>query len=91
MSRTPPARMRPIASLPLMPTVPSEPLLLATTATLPLSDLMSEAAPAPAAVMSAWLPRLLGVAAPLAADGDAVGSLIQPRPPWMLAPLCHCP
>ena len=26
-----------------MPTVPSEPLLLATTATLPLSDLMSEA------------------------------------------------
>ncbi len=57
MSRTPPARMRPIASLPLMPTVPSEPLLLATTATLPLSDLMSEAAPAPAAVMSAWLPK----------------------------------
>ena len=57
MSRTPPARMRPIASLPLMPTVPSEPLLLATTATLPLSDLISEAAPAPAAVISACEPR----------------------------------
>ncbi len=45
--------MRPIASLPEMPTVPSEPLLLATTATLPLSDLISDAAPAPAAVISA--------------------------------------
>ena len=53
MSRTPPARMRPIASLPLIPTVPSEPLLLATTATLPLSDLISEAAAAPAAGRSA--------------------------------------
>ena len=56
MSRTPPARMRPIASLPLMPTVPSEPLLLATTATLPLSDLISEAAPA-GRVISACEPR----------------------------------
>ena len=51
-----------------MPTVPSEPLLLATTATLPLSESMSEAAPAPAAVMSAGCQVLLGVAAPLAAD-----------------------
>ena len=84
MSRTPPARMRPIASLPLMPTVPSEPLLLATTATLPLSDLISEAAPA-RGDQRLRTQVLLRVAAPLARDArDAVGSLIQPRPPCVV-------
>ena len=83
--------MRPIASLPLIPTVPSEPLLLATTATLPLSDLISEAAPAPAAVISACEPRYCWALPPLARDArDAVGSLIQPRPPCVVLFRC-CP
>ena len=78
--------MRPIASLPLMPTVPSEPLLLATTATLPLSDLISEAAPALGRGDQRLRTQvLLRVAAPLARDArDAVGSLIQPRPPCVV-------
>ena len=70
--------------------VPSEPLLLATTATLPLSDLMSDAAPAPAAVISACEPRYCCALLRRSPEthADAVGSLIQPRPPSrMLLPL----
>jgi len=72
-----------MASLLEIPTVPSWPLLPATTATLPLSDLMSEAAPAPAAVISAWVPRYCWALlrrSPLT-HGMPCGSLIQPRLP----------
>src|SRR5690349_4142967 len=89
MSCTPPARIRPIASLPEIPTVPTTfPLLPVTKEVLPLPERMREATPAPAAVTSACDVRYCAALlrrSPVT-HGTPEGSLIHPRPPSAVRP-----